>query len=157
MWTTERFPRSSRCKPWNADKPWYADPVHAPVMSWAPARTLGWLELLAAALVVVAAVQLDGLGQLLALPAALLLAVLGCRDLLLRPTLRADEHGLLVVAGLRRIEASWDDVERLRVVTDRRAPLLEIDLGSTVVVLPRRRLGVAPYLVLEQLQGFTSR
>ena len=145
MWTTEPVPHSPHLKPW------YGEGL-ASVMSWAPARSLGWLEILAAGLVVIAAAGLDHLGLVLALPAAALLAGLGARDLVLRPTLHADDHGLVVMSGLRRIEAVWGDVERLRVVTDRRAPLLEIDIGTAVVVLPRRRLGVAPYLVLEQLE-----
>jgi hypothetical protein len=120
-------------------------------VSWGPSRGQGWFQLAGAVLVLAAALGLDGLGRLLALPAAALLAVLGARDLHLRPTLRADTGGLTVVVGVRRLTVPWAEVEGLRVVTDRRSPLLEIDLGDTVVVLPRRRLGAAPSLVLEEL------
>ena len=53
--------------------------------------------------------------------------------------------------GLRRVHAAWPAVERLRVVTDRRTPLLEIDLGGTLVVLGHVRLGRAPADVLAEL------
>jgi hypothetical protein len=43
------------------------------------------------------------------------------------------------------------------VITDRRTPLLELDLDHTVVVLSRRRLGTAPYLVLEELDTVRMR
>ena len=122
------------------------------VVSWAPSRALGWLAVVGAVLVVGASLGLDGLGQLLTLPAAALLAGLGAWDLQVRPTLVADSEGLTVAVGLRHVAVPWKDVERLRIVTDRRAPLLEIDFGDSVLVLPRRRLGVAPYLVLEALE-----
>lgn len=107
-----------------------------------------------AAVVLLAGLTLvDRLGQLLlALGAAVVLAV-GLRDLLLRPTLVVDRDGLILIDGLARVQAPWADVERLRIVTDRRTPLLEIDLGARVVVLGRRRLGAAPYLVLEELEA----
>ena len=159
MWTTAAFPRSQ------VSQPWYGETLPLTVrfrreraaMSWAPARAVGWLEVLAAVVVAGAALGLDVLGQLLALPAALLLLGVGLRDLLLRPTLAADADGLTVVNGARHVAATWAEVERLRVVTDRRAPLLEIDLGEAVVVLPRRRLGAAPAVVLDELTALRPR
>ena len=71
--------------------------------------------------------------------------------LALRPVLRADTAGLEVVVGLRRRQLSWPEVHGLRVVDDRRTPLLEVDLGSTLVVLTRRRLGRPPDVVLDEL------
>lgn len=152
MWTKAVAPWSLplQARVWRPR--WACRDERGPVLSWAPSRAFGWLEVTGAVLVSLATVRLDGLGQLLTLPAAMLLAGLGSRDLRVRPTLAADTAGLTVAMGLRHVTVAWADVERLLVVTDRRAPLLEIDLGDTVVVLPRRRLGVAPYLVLEELE-----
>ena len=93
----------------------------------------------------------DRLGWVLLVPAAVAALGAGARDLLLRPTLQADAAELTVVAGARRVHAPWPDVERLRVVRDRRTPLLEIDLGDHVVVLPERRLGAPVEEVLAAL------
>ncbi|MDP9497853.1 MAG: PH domain-containing protein, partial [Actinomycetota bacterium] len=82
----------------------------------------------------------------------LLLAVAG-RDLLLRPALRADAAGIVVVTGLRRRAVAWTEVERVQVVTDRRAPLLELDLGDTLVLLSRLRLGRPPEAVAAELSA----
>lgn len=118
-----------------------------------PAARVGALEVGAAVVLLAGLTLVDRLGQLLlALGAAVVLAV-GLRDLLLRPTLVVDRDGLILIDGLARVQAPWADVERLRIVTDRRTPLLEIDLGARVVVLGRRRLGAAPYLVLEELEA----
>jgi hypothetical protein len=43
------------------------------------------------------------------------------------------------------------------VVADRRAALLELDLGSVTVVLSRRRLGCPPVQALEQLEAARPR
>lgn len=107
--------------------------------------------LLGAAALLAVAVDSDAAGRLLALPAAVVLAAVGIRDLALRPVLRADTAGLEVVVGLRRRQLSWPEVHGLRVVDDRRTPLLEVDLGSTLVVLTRRRLGRPPDVVLDEL------
>ena len=80
-----------------------------------------------------------------------MLAGLGLRDLLLRPVLRADAQGLAVVSGVRRLHLTWSQVDDVSVVTDRRSPLLQPDLDSSLVVLGRTRLGRSPYEVLEEL------
>lgn len=116
-----------------------------------PARLMACVLVGAGVLVGVAGLSTDATGRLLALPAALLLAALGARDLLLRPVLRADDDGLDVVVGLHRRRVGWAEVERMRVVTDRRTPLLEIDLADTLVVLSRSRLGRPPGVVLDEL------
>lgn len=95
----------------------------------------------------------DPTGRLLAWPAALLLLAVAGRDLLLRPALCADSAGIEVVTGLRRRAVAWADVERVRVVTDRRAPLLELDLGDTLVLLSRLRLGRPPHAVPAELSA----
>ncbi len=110
------------------------------------------LLLAAGALVLLGAVA-DAGGRVLAWPAAALLAGCALRDLLLRPVLQAGPAGLQVVTGLRRRSVPWSSVERLRVVRDRRTPLLEIDLGDTLVVLSRFRLGRAPEDVLSELSA----
>jgi hypothetical protein len=117
-----------------------------------PSRAQGWFVVGFGVLLVVGAVPAPPLGRLLLVPAALLLIAMGARDLLLAPTLVADAGGLIVVDGLRRRTVAWGELDRVRVVTDRRTPLLELDLGDTVVVLSRRRLGIPPYLALEQLE-----
>lgn len=91
-------------------------------------------------------------GWVLVLPAALALLAFAARDLLLRPVLTADPDGLEVVSGVRRDRASWEQVERLREVRDRRTPLLEIDLGDRLVVLTARRLGSPVEDVLAALE-----
>ncbi len=116
-----------------------------------PSRTVAGGLVLAGLLLALLAAAADAGGRVLVLPAAALLVGLGARDLVLRPVLQADDLGLEVVTGLRRVRAAWSDVERLRVVTDRRTPVLELDLGDAVVVLGRLRLGRAPVDVLEQL------
>lgn len=118
----------------------------------APSRTAAWLGVAAGLLLLGLTAAVPPVGRLLLVPAGLLLVALGIRDLVLRPTLQADHEGLTVVDGLHRRKATWETLERLRVVHDRRAQLLELDLGDTVVVLSRRRLGQPPYLVFEQLE-----
>jgi hypothetical protein len=118
-----------------------------------PPPLQGWAELAAAAGLLGAAFAVDPVGRVLVAPAVVLLAVLGARDLLLRPTLTAGHEGLLVVDGFRRRAVRWPELARARVVTDRRAPLLELDLGDTVVVLSRRRLGQPPALALAELEA----
>lgn len=126
------------------------DPVRVQA---SPDRRLSWLQLGLALCLLAAVVVTDPIGRLLLVPAGLLLLTLSVRDLLLRPVLTADPTGLRVVQGWRWREVPWSTIEGLRVVTDRRATLLELDLGDTVVVLSRSRLGRAPYLVLAELQA----
>lgn len=97
------------------------------------------------------AVLADPAGRLLALPAAVAALALAGRDLGRGPLLRADDTGIEVVQGLRRVRAAWARVERMRVLRDRRTELLELDLGSTLVLLSRQRLGRLPAEVLADL------
>jgi hypothetical protein len=90
----------------------------------------------------------DPVGRLLLLVAGAVALLVGARDLLLRPVLSADDSGLTVVDGLRWRTAPWGTVAALAVITDRRTPLLSVDLGDTLIVLSRRRLGAAPADVL---------
>ncbi len=105
---------------------------------------------LAAALAVLGTLADPG-GRLLALPAAGAVLLVAVRELLAGPVLRADRDGFVARQGWRQVAATWEQVERLRVVKDRRAELLELDLGDTVVVLSRTRLGSYPADVLADL------
>lgn len=73
------------------------------------------------------------------------------RSLLLRPTLRADEHGLEVVSGFRRERHPWSAVANVTPLGEpgggghlrRRANALEIDLGDRLLLVPAYRLGTS--------------
>ena len=120
-------------------------------MTAGPGRTGSVLLLLAAIGLLAGATAADPAGRLLLVAAALWLAVLAGRDLLLAPVLDTDLDGLRVVDGWRRIEVAWSGVEDVRLVTDRRAPLVELDLGDRLVVLSRRRLARSPSEVVDEL------
>lgn len=126
------------------------------VTSVSPRRTAGLLAAGAGVLVLVGLLS-DAGGRVLAWPAAGGLLALAVRDLALGPALVADAGGLQLVHGLRRRYVPWSQVERVRVVRDRRTPLLELDLGSTLVVLSRARLGAAPDDVLPELLALRER
>ncbi|MCU1590629.1 MAG: hypothetical protein JWP11_1885 [Frankiales bacterium] len=104
----------------------------------------------AAVLVVVAALS-DSAGRLLAAPAAVAVLALAVRDLRSGPVLAAGPQGVEVLQGLRRTRVPWPQVERMRVVKDRRTEMLELDLGSTLALLSRNRLGRLPEDVLTDL------
>jgi hypothetical protein len=104
-----------------------------------------------AAVLALVALLSDAAGRLLALPAAVVVLALGIRDLRSGPLLHADETGVDVLQGVRRIRAPWEQVERMRVVRDRRSELLELDVGTTLVLLSRQRLGRFPDEVLADL------
>ena len=111
----------------------------------APPRWHGGLFLLLGTTLAVAAAVADPPAPVLLVPAAAVALAAGGRDLLVRPVLALDPAGLTVVDGVRRRTVDWEALERVRVVTDRRTPVLEIDLGDDgLVVLTRRRLGTSP-------------
>ncbi len=115
------------------------------------------LALLAGALLLAAlTVVADPGGRLLAAPAAVIALLAAVRELRGGALLRADREGVVVRQGWRTVSAGWEQVERLRVVKDRRAELLEIDVGATVLVLSRQRLGRYPADVLADLQALRS-
>jgi membrane protein implicated in regulation of membrane protease activity len=126
-------------------------------LTYRPSRTQAGLLLLAGAVLLALAVAVPPLGRVLLVPAAVAVAAVGLRDLLLVPTLEADAEGLTVALTASKQAYAWSNVTRVRVITDRRTPLLELDLDHTVVVLSRRRLGTAPYLVLEELDTVRMR
>ena len=112
-------------------------------------RAYGLLGL--TAVLVVAAVLSDPAGRLLTVPAAVAVLALAVRDLRSGPVLRAGPDGVEVLQGLRRLRVPWPRVERMRVVKDRRTEMLELDLGSTLALLSRHRLGRLPEDVLTDL------
>ena len=112
-------------------------------------RAYGLLAL--TAVLVVVAVLSDSAGRLLTAPAALITLALAIRDLTSGPVLRADAAGIEVLQGLRTLRADWSQVERMRVVKDRRTEMLELDLGRTLALLSRHRLGRLPEDVLTDL------
>lgn len=116
----------------------------------APRRRAGGLLGLTGVLLVVTALS-DPAGRLLTAPAAVLALALAVRDLTSGPVLRADAGGVEVRQGLRTLRAGWSQVERMRVVKDRRTELLELDLGTTLALLSRSRLGRLPADVLTDL------
>ena len=105
---------------------------------------------LATVLAVVTALS-DPAGRLLAGPATVAVLALAVRDLRSGPVLRADAVALEVLQGVRRTRVVWAQVERMRVVRDRRAELLELDFGDTLALLSRQRLGRLPDEVLADL------
>jgi hypothetical protein len=114
-------------------------------------RRRGYGLLAFAVVLAVVALLSDPAGRLLTAPAAVAVLALGIRDLRSGPLLRADAEGVEVQQGLRRIRVAWAQVERMRVVRDRRTELLELDLGSTLALLSRQRLGRLPDDVLADL------
>jgi hypothetical protein len=117
----------------------------------ATSRRLARGLLAAAAVLAVVTVLSDPAGRLLTAPAAVAALVLGIRDLRSGPVLVADAGGVSVNTGWRRVRAPWAEVERMRVVRDRRAELLELDLGRTMVLLSRTRMDRLPADVLTDL------
>lgn len=99
----------------------------------------------------VVSVLSDPGGRLLTAPAALITLALAVRDLTSGPVLHADASGVTVLQGLRTVRAPWSEVERMRVVKDRRAEMLELDVGTTLALLSRNRLGRLPAGVLTDL------
>lgn len=118
-------------------------------------RAYGGLAL--AAVLVVVTVLSDSGGRLLAVPAAIGVLAVAIRDLVSDPLLQADGYGIVVLQGLRHRRAAWSRVERMRVVQDRRTKVLELDLGSTLVLLSRQRLGRHPDDVLTDLLAVRGR
>lgn len=119
------------------------------VVTLPPKRAYGLMAF--AAVLAVVAVLSDTPGRLLTIPAAVAVLVIALRDLRSGPLLVADAAGVEVLQGLHRIRVPWSEVERMRVLRDRRTELLELDLGRTLALLSRQRLGRLPEDVLTDL------
>jgi Bacterial PH domain len=120
----------------------------------APALVVG--EMLGVLLAVVVAVLTDAAGRVVALAALVVLGAYAVRDLVLRPVLVADREALEVRSGLSAVRVSWGEVDRIRVVRDRRAELLELEVAGRIVLLSRWRLGRPPGEVCEALDALRS-
>ncbi|MDP3714319.1 MAG: PH domain-containing protein [Mycobacteriales bacterium] len=122
-----------------------------------PPRRITALAGLAGLVAVAALVVSDTGGRLLVVPVLLGAAAFVVRDLICGPLLRADGEGLDVLDGARRVRVPWGEVERVRVVKDRRTPVLEVDTGHRVVALSGTRLGQHPADVVEALEAHRAR
>lgn len=122
-----------------------------------PPRRNTALAALAGVVALVALVAADTSGRLLVVPVLLGAAAFVVRDLVCGPLLRADPEGLDVLDGVRRVRVAWADVERVRVVKDRRTRVLEVDTGDAVVALSGTRLGQHPADVVEALEAHRAR
>jgi len=122
-------------------------------VSAGPSRLHTWTLVVGSLALAVGGLRGDPGSRVLAWPAAVLLLLAAGRDLALGPALQADAGGLVVIAGLRRVVVPWARVERLRLVTDRRTPVLEVDAGDRLLLLTRWRLGRSPAQVLDELRS----
>jgi hypothetical protein len=120
-------------------------------------RQVGYGLLALAAVLAVTTVLSDPAGRLLTAPAVLVALVVALRDVRGGELLRADADGIAVRSGWRTVVAPWAEVERMRAVRDRRTELLELDLGRTVVLLTRNRMGRLPEDVLADLLAVRDR
>lgn len=122
--------------------------------AWSPRPWETALCAVSGVLLVAISIGLDAAGLLLVGVAGLFLLGVAASDLLIRPRLSADSHGLTVRAQGRRIGAPWAGVV-LRVRDGRRLGAavhsLEIDIGDDLAVLGRRELGDDPRTVAEAL------
>ncbi|KGH48645.1 MULTISPECIES: PH domain-containing protein [Modestobacter] len=128
-------------------------------MHWSP--RIGEAVAMAAAGVALALATLlvDPVGRVLVGGGAVLLLGLAARDLLLRPRLRADAHGVTVRAISGGTTIAWPAL-RARVRTSRRwglrARTLELEDvtdDAVLVVLGRRELGQDPDAVARDLHA----
>jgi hypothetical protein len=99
----------------------------------------------------------DPIGRLLAMIAAILLLGYVISDFVFSPRLVAGPEGITVRSPFTRAQLAWSDIEDVRADTRFRLGLrstnLEVDTGSTLVVLSRRAIGTDPVLAAEQIQA----
>jgi hypothetical protein len=112
---------------------------------------------LALALLAALGADLDPAGRLLVVAGAAVLVALAGRGAALRPSLRADEAGLVVVSGLRRVRVPWPDLGPVRAAAQNRRGLvhlrtLELDVGDEVLVVGRLALGAEPVAVAREIE-----
>jgi Bacterial PH domain len=119
-----------------------------PERHWFPRPAETALAAAGGGIALVLAAFSDPAGRVLLGVAGLGLLVLAATDLLVRPRLSVDPHGLRLRTLSVRRNLPWDRIERV-VVDERRrlgltARALEVDAGETLVVLGRRSLGADP-------------
>lgn len=119
--------------------------VEEPRHEWRVPRRIVALKAAGAALCAVLALAGDGRQLFLAGVAALGLALFAGRDVVAPVRLAAGEDGLVVTGLSGRERISWNDVDRIRVDTQRRygltTQLLEIDAGEQIHLFSRFDLG----------------
>lgn len=116
--------------------------------TWAVPAWLVAAFAVVSALALRGAVRTEGPGRFLYVVLGVATAVEALRGALLRPTLAADADGIEVAIGLRRRRLPWSDVHAVGAMGEpstgprlrRRANVLEIDLGSALLLVPRYRL-----------------
>lgn len=126
--------------------------------TWATPWGIVLVEIAGAAVLLAAGLLAGRASLAIGAVAAGLLAAMALRDSLLRPTLRADHAGLVIVDGLQRRCFTWNNVEDVRAARiSRRAAVsdvLEVDAGDVLVLVSRRRLGAPPREVAAALVAF---
>jgi Bacterial PH domain len=127
--------------------------------SFAPNSRIAWLTVAAAVgFALTALLSSDKAGQLMAIAAAVLLAVVAGNDLLFVPRLAVSASGLRIRTATTRATLYWSQVDAVRVDERSRFGLasrtLEIDAGSMLVVLSRHALGADPREVFAVVTGF---
>lgn len=109
-----------------------------------PWRVVGGEVVLAAALAVVQFVVADRLALVLTIPVTVIALLSGARDAWQRPVLALTDDGVAIARGLSSVRFTWNEIDAVRPSTGRRAGAVvgvEIDLGQTLVRVPRHRLG----------------
>lgn len=103
-------------------------------------------------------------GRFLFVVVAVGAAVEAVRAVVLRPTLRAHENGIEVVAGVRRERHPWSAVENVTTLDGGRAMsrgrkgvALEIDLGERLLLISPYRLGAPATDVAEAIRSLSGR
>jgi hypothetical protein len=96
-------------------------------------------------------------GVVLAVPAAVLVGVMGLRDVLVPVRLSADESGITVVHGFAaRRHVPWEAIEEVKVDVRRRyglrSEMLEIDTGDHLHIFSAHELGASPTEVAAALR-----
>lgn len=135
------------------------DDLHPAVARFVPDRRVTVLAGLGAAVaLVVAILDTDGPGRLLAAIAVAVLLAYAVGDLVFSPRLTVDREGLTLRTPSVRARVPWDDVEHVRADTRMRYGLrsttLEVDAGAVFAVLSRRSLGAQPEDVAALVAAF---
>lgn len=99
----------------------------------------------------------DFRGVILAVPATVLLAAMGLRDVLAPVRLAADESGITVVHGFAgRRHVPWESIWDIKVDVRRRwglrSEMLEIDTGDYLHIFSPHDLGASPTEVAAALR-----
>jgi hypothetical protein len=138
-------------------RPCHAESVPGEQRQWGVRLEQVALKTAAAVVFAVVALRGDVPLRLLAGAAAIGLAVLAVRDMVLPVRLAADREGITVVRGFAgREHIPWGDIEEIRLYDSRRlglrSRLLEIDTGDSLRLLSTHDLGAPADDVERQLR-----